>query len=73
MVVKINEEIDEATSNRGIYSDCSNSGLLLEMLLSNVRTLCIRKGVELAKIKRARERELEDRVARLERELDSKK
>lgn len=69
VVQEIKEEIDRAKKRQKQYSDADEPGLLLEMLLSNIRVTCIRASKRIARDRRRRERELEEGVKELESSL----
>ena len=63
---QIRREILAASRQVGDYAQITNKGLLLEVLLSNVRVHCICRSSHLAKERRRKEEELESKVAQLE-------
>ena len=66
LVQKIKEEIERAKLRQGQYSDAQDTGLLIEMLLANIRVICIKVSKRIASERRRCERELEVRVKQLE-------
>ena len=66
VVQGIREEIERAKNRLGQYHDVQDLGLLIEMLLSNIRVICIKVSKNIAKEKRKNERDLEKCVKQLE-------
>ena len=63
---QIRSEIISAKRLEGKYNDTEDPGLLLEMLLGNIRAHCIRQSIALAKEKRGNEKRLENECKRFE-------
>ena len=68
-VNEVKAEIKKAQSCLGIYQGNLDKGVKLEMLLSSIRVLAIRKGKQLAYERRREEQELYDKVNQLEAKI----
>lgn len=68
---QIKKEIFQATNLDGNYDEIATPGLLMEVLLGNIRVLCIRRSSYLAKERKKKEHDLENRVADLENMLSA--
>ena len=62
----VKEEVGRAKAGADVYVNVANKGLLLEVLLGNIRSMCIRKSAQVARKKRETEDNLEKRVDALE-------
>ena len=69
LVRNIKEEIQVAKNRQNQYSDAHDLGLLIEMLLSNIRVMCIKVSKRNARERRKKEIDLEARVQDLEKLL----
>ena len=65
----ITEEIVKAKERREAYVGVDGTGVLLETLFGNIRGICVCKGAQIVKEKRADENRLEQRAKSLEIEL----
>ena len=61
--------IPRAKQRQSQYHGASELGLLIEMLLSNARVICIKASKRKARERRKREKELEANVKELENSL----
>ena len=68
---QLRSEIVSANNAEGMYRDVKDPGLLLELLLSNIRVHCIRQSISFAKERRLNERRLETKCKEMEELLNS--
>ena len=59
---QIRAQILSAIRRQGQYSNIHDSGVFLEVLLGNIRALCIRQSIRLAREKRQLEKNLEEKL-----------